>query len=102
MSQAAAAIATPALPPYQLVDPSSLPRKASAKKRQSAEIINFEIESRRFRIEQFTKSITLDPGNPVAYYNRARAYADAKEYFAAIADCNVAIRLRSHARPSPA
>jgi tetratricopeptide (TPR) repeat protein len=71
----------PFLPPfaiagYESVDLSTLPKNYSAKKRESAEIINFEIAEKTYRVAQFSRAIECDPESPLAWYNRGRAHVD--------------------------
>ncbi|MFC2066753.1 tetratricopeptide repeat protein [Chloroflexota bacterium] len=44
-------------------------------------------------IEEYTKSIELDPKLALAYVNRAKAYNEKGQYDLAIVDCNKAIEL---------
>jgi tetratricopeptide (TPR) repeat protein len=72
---------------------STLPKNASVGARQSAEIINAEIERRTYNVAEFTKAIECDPSNSLAWYNRGKAYVEAKDYSEAVKDFTEAIRL---------
>lgn len=56
--------------------------------------IAYSMKGERDRaIAEFTKSITLEPNNAVAYGMRGSLYADNKEFVSAIADFNMVIAL---------
>ena len=47
-------------------------------------------------IDKFTESIKLDPKNDSAYNNRGLTYRDKREYSAAIADFNSALKIKTN------
>ena len=82
-----------AISDYALIDLTTLPKNYPAQKRQSAEIVNFEIAQRSYRIEKFTDAIERDPQSALACFNRGLALLDAKDYRRAIEDFSRAISL---------
>jgi len=78
---------------YRPVDVAALPHNYPRDKRTSAEIINFEIAGRTFRVERFSEAIKHDPNSPLAWLNRGTAHFKSENYRAAVADFTRAIEL---------
>jgi tetratricopeptide (TPR) repeat protein len=76
---------------YTPIDEMALPKNCPADTLNSAKIINFEISSETYRIEKFTEAIQLDDKNALAWFNRGRAYIEARNYREALKDFNEAI-----------
>ncbi len=75
------------------VDLATLPKDYPAGKRESAEIINFAIASKTYRIDRFSEAIKRDHENALAWFNRGTALLDVRNYRAAIKDFSRAIEL---------
>jgi len=82
--------------PYAPVDLTTLPKNYPSEKRKSDKVINFEIAAKTYRIEGFSNAIKHDRKNALAWFNRGRAYLDAKNYPAAVEDFDEAIRLNKN------
>ncbi len=78
---------------YAPIDLTVLPKDYPEKKRDSADIINFEIVGKTYRIDRFSEAIKHDPSGAIAWFNRGRAYFDAREYRHALLDFDKAISL---------
>jgi len=92
MTEATTAQSIPSLTTsYRPVDLSIFPKNVPAISRRSAEIVNFEIAAKTYRIDRFSEAIRLDPKNALAWFNRGKACLESRRYRKAIEDFDQAI-----------